>query len=527
VPALVAELNRATSDGYQRLLIMSLRLIKDPRAVPALIRAVPRVALVSSDFGFEVQDEALQKWLSERSWDGKLASQQLRMRPDGKPRTLSFFNRAITELVGALEAITGHSEGHAPITAGPSGMIRDDEATRAGANAPRAQFARRWQTWWDENREKLVTDADMKSLDAALYADDIVKAVGLAKYGPLFPVGPDVRLGPVHEVVLPASRGWDSRSYLDLDTGVILARNQGWEDGVPEDRNLSWSELSGYEVSVSIAYKLDERDVPRPSPGSTEVQAWQIPDERFDAIDAEVKDGGELDLGKRLVRSGFEWRPWFEYPATFLFITMQNSRGIIQFLGPSEEGKLDIRLRYRLWEGGATKPAPLAEQIAASLRPTTARVQRWVEVHEVTLYKPQAAGKPSAIDFDTGQIRTRELEADDPRASQAKRDWLGSWGGDAMTMIDGKLNMYGMDAPGTRTLDVIFGGFDSLTPHDANTLLARSDFSFGSFRKGGNDSHIPVDWIFQTKQGRRGILRIDQLDTEVVKFRYKLIEPIP
>ena len=44
VPALTAELDTTRRDGEQRLLILTLRTIGDPQAIPALIRALPRVS---------------------------------------------------------------------------------------------------------------------------------------------------------------------------------------------------------------------------------------------------------------------------------------------------------------------------------------------------------------------------------------------------------------------------------------------------------------------------------------------------
>src|SRR5271169_2549697 len=52
VPALAAELDATRRDGEQRLLILALRTSGDPRAVPALIRAIPRVSASSQAYSF-------------------------------------------------------------------------------------------------------------------------------------------------------------------------------------------------------------------------------------------------------------------------------------------------------------------------------------------------------------------------------------------------------------------------------------------------------------------------------------------
>src|SRR5262249_27500956 len=64
VPALAAALDRATRDTPMRLLPFTLRAIGDPRAVPALIRAVPRTLRPpGSDCGMSVRDAELLKFM--------------------------------------------------------------------------------------------------------------------------------------------------------------------------------------------------------------------------------------------------------------------------------------------------------------------------------------------------------------------------------------------------------------------------------------------------------------------------------
>src|SRR5438445_767942 len=63
VPALAAALDRATKETPMRLLPFTLRAIGEPRAVPALIRAVPRTLLPpASDCGMSVRDAELPKF---------------------------------------------------------------------------------------------------------------------------------------------------------------------------------------------------------------------------------------------------------------------------------------------------------------------------------------------------------------------------------------------------------------------------------------------------------------------------------
>src|SRR5689334_5164123 len=64
VPALTGALDHATRDTPMRLLPFTLRAIGDPRAVPALIRAIPRTLLPpGSDCGMSVREPELLKFM--------------------------------------------------------------------------------------------------------------------------------------------------------------------------------------------------------------------------------------------------------------------------------------------------------------------------------------------------------------------------------------------------------------------------------------------------------------------------------
>src|SRR5437868_11916439 len=70
VPPLCAELDRTTVDRAIRRLAFALRAIGDPRAVPGLIRAIPRTHLPSSsDYGLIVADQALTEFMQKHDLD--------------------------------------------------------------------------------------------------------------------------------------------------------------------------------------------------------------------------------------------------------------------------------------------------------------------------------------------------------------------------------------------------------------------------------------------------------------------------
>ena len=95
VPQLCAELDQTDKDRAIRRMAFALRAIGDPRAVPALIRALPRTLLPSaSDYGLIVADSELTAFMQKHSLRAKVGG------------THFDFSRAVREVSGALKTLT-------------------------------------------------------------------------------------------------------------------------------------------------------------------------------------------------------------------------------------------------------------------------------------------------------------------------------------------------------------------------------------------------------------------------------------
>ena len=93
VPQLCAELDRTTEDRMLRRLGFALRAIGDPRAVPALIRAIPKTLLPSSsDYGLIVGDKGLTEFMQTHDLNR------------GKGGTYFDLGRPGREIIGTLHA---------------------------------------------------------------------------------------------------------------------------------------------------------------------------------------------------------------------------------------------------------------------------------------------------------------------------------------------------------------------------------------------------------------------------------------
>ena len=144
VPALIEELDRTTESRELRSLGFTLRAIGDPRAVPALIRAIPRTLVPpGSDFGLTMDDPKLLAFLQQHDLDKGA---------DG--RNFSF-GMPYREITGALHAITGQ-------------RFNEDELHFINLQGTPKQrwlqrwlfhgLAARWAVWWKQNWRKF-TDA--------------------------------------------------------------------------------------------------------------------------------------------------------------------------------------------------------------------------------------------------------------------------------------------------------------------------------------------------------------------------------
>jgi RNA polymerase sigma factor (sigma-70 family) len=220
VPELVAELDRTDRDATIRSLAFSLRAIGDPRAVPALIRAIPKALRPpGSDGGVSIADRDLFAFM--------LANQN---RPHKRPEaTWVACGRPVNEILSALERLTNHSE---PPDVGDRDPLRQvflggppDE--QAKQRALFAEGQKLWQVWWSKHWQEFITREELQSVELPVRQHDVIEMAGLARYGPLFPTGPHVRLGPVRLLRLTESAYFNGRSHLDFDTGRVFTHYEG------------------------------------------------------------------------------------------------------------------------------------------------------------------------------------------------------------------------------------------------------------------------------------------------------------
>src|SRR5262245_6239798 len=217
VPLLIEELDRTTDERLLRSLGFTLRSIGDPRAVPGLIRAIPRTLVgPGSDYGTTTDDADLLAFLQEHDLDKRRGGR------------LFTFGMPFREITGALRELTGQ-------------RFHEDELNfvnlMGGPEQHRVQrrlfhkLAQEWANWWEANWQRFTKDPAYAKVNLPPIPHAARPA---APADQPFPTGPKVK----------ASEGWsnvilgppqDLKYYAvfeDLDSGRMLKWPQAL--GAPE-----------------------------------------------------------------------------------------------------------------------------------------------------------------------------------------------------------------------------------------------------------------------------------------------------
>lgn len=185
---------------------------KDPRAVPALIRAVPKTLQpASSDYGLIVKDPGLTQFMQKHQI--------------GSRRGQHFsFGRPVREVHEALRVLTKHGPQHSPLN-----WMHRRKDLRAVASQQR-QFhaeAEKWTKWWESNWEKFdVPGAYSKvNLPAPKFPD-------LSDYpsGLTITTKPEKDTGSSRDILSPVGAKDGGTYFIDLDVG----HRYGWPKELPK-----------------------------------------------------------------------------------------------------------------------------------------------------------------------------------------------------------------------------------------------------------------------------------------------------
>ncbi len=316
VPQLCAELDQTTNDSMLRRLGFALRAIGDARAVPALIRAVPKTLLPgSSDYGLIVNDKELTYFM------------QLHHLGKGKGGTYFDLGRPEREIIGALHELTKQNLDDAELF---SISLSEDPRRQVLQRRIFRRQAQRWQAWWETNWRNFTDDAAYQKVNLNVADEPLPPAPqALGKTARLSGWMTGAVLSPAIE---EGQYAWHS---YDLDTGY----RPNWPTRIPKDEAsrdekqlADWALQSGVDL-ICITYR---------SPDGTETYALR-------ALGMKVREIDSRDLRNidNLIAAGTlpEGRPVDELlmhydiksqqfvpdaNAAFLFITREGNMGLIE-----------------------------------------------------------------------------------------------------------------------------------------------------------------------------------------------------
>jgi hypothetical protein len=545
VPELVAELDRTDRDATLRSLAFTLRAIGDPRAVPALIRAIPKaLRRPGSDCGMFIADPDLRAFMK--------ANQNYK--DDNSDSVLC--GRPVNEIVSAIERITRHRE---PPGVGDNDPLRHvflggTPAQQAQQRAMYLERQKRWEAWWSEHSREFATQDQLQSAELPKRDKDLVELAGLARFGPLFPTGPGVRLGPIRMLRLTTSLYLNGKSHLDLDTGRVFAYLEGTKNAAPgqpadfESRINSWYRRNGIDVRCQGA--VDGMDL----------QLWLIDDNRWDSLEAEIQKNGPLELGREathyMTRFDKTWTDFkYDELATFLFTTREGGRGIVQVF-PKDPDADRVRVRYRMWSAapanpGARPPAaeprttqppgtPFRETVMVTLDPPAERRECLLSLKTgrksvpPEFIKADALAEPSSLARNQRFIEWcrnhgidvfAEATTPDPRVAAAPAPLTKAAAAFEKAAVP--VTHFALIGLEMRAAPIVSQTFDEMSVEDAREILARmSETKFRTAFMHIDDQLVerPSTFVFTTREGAVGLLQLEVADIQAGKLgvRYRL-----
>jgi hypothetical protein len=314
VPQLCEELDLTTEQRHLRRLGFALRAIGDPRAVPALIRAIPRTLLpASSDYGLIVEDAELTRFM------------QMHHLRDGGGQYFGF-GRPVREIVGALHKLTGQDFEDETLysmhlSADPRGQVLQRRLYH--------KQARLWAAWWEAHWREFTNDEAYARAELQITDEPLPPAVAaLSSNASTQGVWSGMVLSP------PDEQGRYVNHLMDLDTSL----QPGWPKDIPQNEAAigqegfsAWAAENGVDL-MCVTYT---------APDGTESYVLRV-------FDMQVREIGPRDLRnlERLVRAGTlpEGRPVGELllhhnaesqtlkpeNGAFLFVTREGTMGVIE-----------------------------------------------------------------------------------------------------------------------------------------------------------------------------------------------------
>lgn len=320
VPGLIRELDATDDNMMLRSLGFTLRAIGDKRAVPALIRAVPKTLLPpGSDMGLEATDPELVAFAQKYDLDKEHRGKEYG------------FGRPVREICGALELLTGQDLGEDDLV---HVMLEGSPSQQQLRRRLYRRVTDQWAEWWNQNGKGLVGDKHFAAVRLPPSEDE----------EDIPPPSPDSRF---KTDAAGGHRGWFLESvaspkaeyvFYDFDIGRVGPLPPKWrnlereEIAKRQDEIAFWAVREGFDL-MGTEYETQggEKVYALRSLG---MHVWELAPERWktafdDETLKELQEQGR-PVGKFLLHQtgkGEEVAP--RERGTFLFITRHGTPGIL------------------------------------------------------------------------------------------------------------------------------------------------------------------------------------------------------
>lgn len=515
LPQLIAELDRTDRSQTISALGIALRGMKDYRAVHALIRAIPKtLRRPSSDCGIRIRDPELHQFM--------LTLERYPVEKEAKNPHVSM-GRPVNEILGTLEKLTGFlppdrdSLRYVFLSDDPQQQQEQQKLFHVRMNE--------WRAWWANNHAQFLTEDDYQQYrnptPAAVLTDgvDEVERAGEACFGPLFPSGTKMQLGPVHQVELISASFVDAPCAIDFDRRRTFRFLEGAAPA--KERMFDWD----YDTGIDYTLGSDGGDL----------YLWTIDRNRWETLDEEIRSGKRLELGVE-TRGGLMAIHPPEID-TFLFLTREGGMGVLR-LEPYHKETSSRVVKYRMWTTEPEAPDTVTP-------PTSEPPTGWGEIVKVRLPVVGPGTKSFwSIEKSTAVGLSTQMKADEIRKQLYTRnrmsallDWSRSQG---INFFPLWTPLGGFEGPRDPTepserLDLYY--FDSLLAQvrpqafeqmSADTaLMYLTESGERDEPRSGSILHANEPrpcHLFMTADGKAGILQVTQVDREtgVIEFQYKL-----
>ena len=319
VPDLIKELDATRDDMMLRCLGFTLRAIGDKRAIPALIRAIPKTLLPpSSDMGLTTTDSELLKFAQRYD------------RVDLYRENFYSFGRPVNEIIGALNKLTGQKFDQVELWT----LVGDGFPSQHRARELLFyRAAKQWADWWEKHWSDYVKDKTYSRVN--LPATPGTKEAWQLLPGMKFTT---TRYWPNH-LLEPVLDTKTQRVFFDLDTGRYSNVPEKWRNASLETHLsdiLTWAAGEGFDM-MRAEYTSPQDNKRYYALQSIGLKAWQLGKQqwgpRTPVFTLEEVQAVGTPVDKWLMYYDRETKSFDpQATASFLYVTREGTPGVM-FVG--------------------------------------------------------------------------------------------------------------------------------------------------------------------------------------------------